>query len=63
MTPLFLFHRVNPAVDFGLQFQATLPELEAEPHDPAQNDSPDGVKPAVSEDGSNVVSVDFGRKK
>ena len=54
---------VDPAVDFGLQFQATVPDLEPEPHEDAHNDSPDGVKPAVSEDGSNVVSVDFGRKK
>ncbi len=57
---------VDPAVDFGLQFQSASADLEPEPHDAAQNDSPGGVssKPAaVSEDGSNVVSVDFGRKK
>jgi hypothetical protein len=57
---------VDPAVDFGLQFQSASADLEPEPHDDAQNDSPDGadLKPAaVSEDGSNVVSVDFGRKK
>lgn len=57
---------VDPAVDFGLQFQSAGGELEPEPHDDAQNDAPigAGIKPdTVSEDGSNVVSVDFGRKK
>lgn len=53
---------VDPAVDFGLQFQATVPDYEPEAHDEAENDSP-LVKPAVTDDGSNVVSVDFGRKK
>lgn len=51
---------VDPAVDFGLQFQATVPDLAPEPHDDAQNDSPDLAPP---DDGSNVVTVDFGRKK
>lgn len=50
---------VDPAVDFGLQFQAATndePEFEV--------DLPDDAAPAVtSEDGSNVVTVDFGRKK
>lgn len=51
---------VDPAVDFGLQFQAV--EVEAEPHDAAENDAPEA--PVVtSEDGSNVVSVDFGKRK
>jgi hypothetical protein len=57
---------VDPAVDFGLQFQAAGAELEPEPHDDAQNDSPgngDSRPVGTSEDGSNVVSVDFGRKK
>ncbi len=56
---------VDPAVDFGLQFQATVADLAPEPHEDAENDSPDGDSaPAVtSEDGSNVVTVDFGRKK
>lgn len=56
---------VDPAVDFGLQFQAAVGDLEPEPHDDAENDSPDGDgKPATtSDDGSNVVTVDFGRKK
>ena len=51
---------VDPAVDFGLQFQAAVPDLAPEPHDDAQNDSPDDTPP---DDGSNVVTVDFGRKK
>ena len=57
---------VDPAVDFGLQFQSAGGELPHEPHDDAQNDSPEGAEPkpaAASDDGSNVVSVDFGRKK
>ncbi len=55
---------VDPAVDFGLQFQATVSDLAPEPHDEAENDSPEGeaLRP-VADDGSNVVTVDFGRKK
>ena len=53
---------VDPAVDFGLQFQAIEAELDAQPHDEAENDSPDAPL-ATAEDGSNVVTVDFGRKK
>ena len=57
---------VDPEVDFGLQFQAEAPEIEHEQHEPAENDAPDGEAPpsaAPAGDGSNVVSVDFGRKK
>jgi len=57
---------VDPEVDFGLQFQAEVAEIEHEPHDAAQNDAPDADAPpraARAGDGSNVVSVDFGRKK
>lgn len=57
---------VDPAVDFGLQFQAVGSQFEHEPHDDAENDSQErDTVPRVSppEDGSNVVSVDFGRKK
>jgi hypothetical protein len=57
---------VDPAVDFGLQFQATPSEDVPEPHDTAENDSHDhGEAPAddAGGDGSNVVTVDFGRKK
>lgn len=51
------FH--DPAVNFELRFQALdLPE-EAE-HDEAENDGPTLPPPG---DGSNVVSVDFKRKK
>ena len=56
---------VDPAVDFGLQFQAvSAEEDEPEPHEDAENDShdhSDGEKSGG--DGSNVVTVDFGRKK
>ena len=57
---------VDPAVDFGLQFQTSDESLPSETVDPAGND---GVEPAGEpsigdgEDGSNVVTVDFGRKK
>lgn len=54
---------VDPAVDFSLKFQASGAENAGhEEHDPAQNDAPD-VATAPVEDGSNVVSVDFTRKK
>ena len=53
---------VDPAVDFGLQFQAAVSDIEPTEHDAPEND---GVADPVAkaEDGSNVVSVDFGRKK
>ena len=52
---------VDPAVDFSLKFQANGAEDgEPEEHDEPENDAP--VAEPV-EDGSNVVSVDFTRKK
>ncbi|KHL25384.1 hypothetical protein PK98_01310 [Croceibacterium mercuriale] len=59
---------VDPAVDFGLQFQAA--EAEPAQHDAAGNDGTagdaergDDAGVAAKDDGSNVVTVDFGRKK
>ena len=52
------FH--DPAVAFELRFQAQEGPEGPEPHDEAENDGPT-VTPA--DDGSNVVSVDFKRKK
>ncbi len=67
---------VDPAVDFGLQFQAAVADLEPEAHEDAENDG--GAIDAGTGDGtdrgngggngsdgngSNVVTVDFGRKK
>ena len=53
---------VDPAVDFSLKFQANGADDEThEDHEEAQNDAPQAVE--VNEDGSNVVSVDFTRKK
>ena len=52
---------VDPAVDFGLQFQAVLDD-DAQPHEPAENDAPDSAAP-TADDGSNVVTVDFGKRK
>lgn len=57
---------VDPAVDFGLQFQATVADMAPTSTDPAGNDEPEqGEDAAVkgADDGSNVVTVDFGRKK
>ena len=51
---------VDPSVDFGLQFQVSDEDVgQPEPHDEADNDRPD----VSTEDGSNVVTVDFGKKK
>ena len=52
------FH--DPAVEFSLTFQANADDELPEEHDQAENDSP---KAEPGEDGSNVVSVDFTRKK
>ena len=53
------FH--DPAVNFELRFQAAEdPGDGPEPHEEAENDGPT-VTPV--EDGSNVVAVDFKRKK
>ncbi len=49
---------VDPAVNFALQFQAQGDDHA--PNDHAENDPP-AAEPI--EDGSNVVSVDFKRKK
>jgi hypothetical protein len=51
---------VDPAVDFSLKFQANGAADGHEEHDEAENDAP---VPVPSEDGSNVVSVDFTKKK
>ncbi len=51
---------VDPAVDFSLKFQANGADDEHEAHEEAENDAPQAE---VSDDGSNVVSVDFTRKK
>jgi len=56
---------VDPAVDFGLQFQASDEEAEPEGHDPAENDSAGreaAARITSTDDGSNVVNVDFGKK-
>ena len=52
------FH--DPAVEFALTFHANGDDEVGEDHDVPQNDEP---KPEPVEDGSNVVSVDFTRKK
>ncbi len=62
---------VDPAVDFGLQFQVAVDNDLAPLHDHAENDPDEagGGEPAdraavtPAEDRSNVVNVDFGRKK
>ena len=52
------FH--DPAVEFSLTFQSNAAEEAPEEHEAAENDAP-SAEPV--EDGSNVVSVDFTRKK
>jgi len=50
---------VDPAVNFSLEFQVQGDGEDPEPHEEAENDGPakdDG-------EGSNVVTVDFGKKK
>jgi hypothetical protein len=55
---------VDPAVDFSLKFQASGAEGQGhEAHEAAENDVPAEAPAAVADDGSNVVSVDFTRKK
>jgi len=49
----------DPAVDFGLQFQSAQPGGPVPAPEPAKDDSP----PATGADGSNVVTIDFGKKK
>ncbi len=51
---------VDPAVDFALQFHARAEEEGLDELERAENDPP---PPEPIEDGSNVVSVDFSRKK
>ncbi|MDB5697939.1 MAG: hypothetical protein JWN69_743 [Alphaproteobacteria bacterium] len=51
---------VDPAVNFALQFQVQTESHGPQDHDEAENDHPI-AEPL--EDGSNVVSVDFSRKK
>ncbi|QKG70483.1 SspB family protein [Erythrobacter mangrovi] len=57
---------VDPAVDFGLQFQATVADMAPAPTEHPENDGTeqgdDGAAKGA-DDGSNVVSIDFGRKK
>jgi hypothetical protein len=50
----------DPAVDFALQFQSQVEDDPIREQEPAENDRPAAVP---LEDGSNVVTVDFGRKK
>ena len=54
------FH--DPAVEFALTFQADAAEAPPEEHEEAENDAPEAVA-EIKDDGSNVVNVDFTRKK
>lgn len=58
---------VDPAVDFGLQFQAAASDESAFVQNDSQTDGSDGDNgpgdDTPPDDGSNVVTVDFGRKK
>lgn len=50
---------VDPAVNFSLEFQVQDTEDALDSPEDAENDGPT----VVAEDGSNVVTVDFGKKK
>ena len=52
------FH--DPAVEFALTFQSDSAEEPGDEPEAPENDTP---KPEAADDGSNVVSVDFTRKK
>lgn len=57
---------VDPAVDFGLQFQSVGDDDDLDdPSGAPDNDSERELASRItqSDDGSNVVSVDFGKKK
>jgi hypothetical protein len=55
------FH--DPAVEFALTFHANAAEEPPEGHEEAENDAPEGEAGEPKGDGSNVVNVDFTRKK
>ena len=56
------FH--DPAVEFALTFHADAAEAPAEEHEEAENDAPEAAADqSAREDGTNVVNVDFTRKK
>ncbi len=56
------FH--DPAVDFSLTFHASADEAPGSEHEAAENDAPaEEAGETAKDDGSNVVSVDFTRKK
>jgi len=56
---------VDPAVNFALQFHVDLDEEDDQMSEHAENDAPEApaALSEASKDGSNVVSVDFGRRK
>ena len=55
------FH--DPAVEFALTFQANADDELPEEHEEAENDAPAAEPAEGADDGSNVVNVDFTRKK
>jgi len=57
------FH--DPAVEFALTFHANADDATGAEHEEAENDAPaeTSAPAAAKDDGSNVVSVDFTRKK
>ena len=54
------FH--DPAVEFALTFQTDAEEEPRDEHEEAENDTPP-AEAEHAEDGSNVVNVDFTKKK
>ncbi|HEX6072149.1 MAG TPA: ClpXP protease specificity-enhancing factor SspB [Sphingomicrobium sp.] len=55
------FH--DPAVQFELMFHANGDDEPRDEHEAAENDAPSAETGEAGDDGSNVVNVDFTRKK
>jgi hypothetical protein len=55
------FH--DPAVEFALTFHADADDMLHEEHEEAENDAPADAETKAPDDGSNVVNVDFSKKK
>ena len=54
----------DPAVEVSLTFHADAAEAPPEEHEEAENDTPEAATDETArEDGTNVVNVDFTRKK
>jgi uncharacterized protein len=54
----------DPAVEFGLKFEASVAGMEPDdPGSPENDGQAEDGRAEIADDGSNVVTVDFGKKK